>query len=226
MKDQKNNVKDFTLATVKGAVGTIPFIGALFSEYISLAQDKIADKRMQQWMGMVEEQLLKLQDQLDTLADDELFYSVVQVATTNAMRAYQEEKLAFFAHAIYNTALLEIESDKKLLFLSLLDHHTLTGIKLLRYYSQDNYNEEDFVHHGGMMVSRMIGGTEYPMDSILKNNPHFKKDSEYIKTLSGQLANDGLIFAIDFGMPESPERARRKRTTKLGDEFLSFITTE
>lgn len=220
MKISNEDVKDTALATVKGTVSSIPIVGGLFAEYIGLAQDKIADKRMAQWMDMVEEKLQKLHDKFDELAEDELFFSTIQIATVNAMRSYQAEKRMLFANAIYNTALLDLNEDKKLLFLSLLDRYTLAGIKLLRYYSQNHYHDRQ----GGMVTTRSIGGTEYPTKSILKDNPEFENDSAYLKTLSEQLISDGLISPIDFNIPESPQQARRKRTTKFGDEFLAFIT--
>lgn len=222
----KDDVKDVAMATVKGAISGVPVVGGLFAEYIGLAQDKIADKRMAQWIGMVEEKLQSLQDKFESLASNELFYSCIQIATVNAMRAYQEEKRLLFANAVYNTAQLDLDDDKKLLFLSLLDRHTLAGIKLLRYYSESHYHEEDYIHHGGMVTSYTMPGTEHPIKSILQDNPEFKNDVNYVKTLSEQLVGDSLISLIDFGTPESPERARRKRTTQLGDEFLAFIAAE
>lgn len=173
MKISKEDVKDTAVATIKGTISSVPVIGGLFAEYIGLAQDKIADKRMAQWMDMVEEKLIKLHDKFDELAEDELF-STIQIATVSAMRSYQAEKRMLFANAIYNTAQLDLNADKKLLFLSLLDRYTLAGISLLQYYSQSHYNESDFVHHNGMMTTYSIGGTEHPMKSILKTILNFK----------------------------------------------------
>lgn len=226
MEISKNDIKEAAMATVKGAVSNIPIVGGLFAEYIGLAQGKIADKRIIQWMDMVEEKLQKLHDNFEGLANDELFYSCIQIATTNAMRAYQTEKRQLFANAIYNTAQLDSDSDKKLLFLSLLDRNTLAGVKLLQYYSENHYHKDDYVHSSGMITTHTVGGTEYPTKSILQNNPEFKNDSDYVKTITAQLFGDGLISFVDFNTPESPERARRKRTTKLGDEFVAFITVE
>lgn len=225
MKISNEDVRDTALATIKGTISGIPIVGGLFAEYIGLAQDKIADKRMAQWINMVEEKLQKLQDKFDKLAEDELFFSAIQIATVNAMRSYQAEKRMLFANAIYNTAQLNLNEDKKLLFLSLLDRYTLTGIKLLQYFSQDHYHEDDYVRHRGMVTTYSTGGTEFPTASILKNNPEFGNDSAYVKTLSEQFVSDGLISPINFDMPESPKQARRKRTTAFGDEFLSFIAS-
>lgn len=222
----KNDVVDVTLATAKGIVGATPVVGSLLSEYISLAQDKVADKRMAEWKSMVEDQLSKLSADLNEIAESEFFYSCVQIATTNAMKSHQTEKRQLFANALFHSATLDLDQDKKLLFLSLLNQYTLTGILLLKYYSEDHYHEEDYVHRGGMVTTYSIGGTEHPIKSILEGNPQLEGDSEYATILSNQMANDSLISPIDFRMPVSAKEARNKRTTKLGDEFLNFIICE
>lgn len=214
----KNDVKDATISTIKGAVSTVPLVGGLFAEYISLAQSKIADKRASQWQSMVEEQLQKLHSDFDSLTGNEFFFSCIQTATVNAMRAYQDEKRQLFANTILNSVLLDLDSDKKMLFLSLLDRYTLAGIKLLKYYSENHYHKDDF-------SNTLISGTEYPTTYILKSCPDFKNDENYLKSLSEQLSGDGLISKIDFNIPESPKQARRKRTTRMGDEFLLFISS-
>lgn len=219
----KDDVKDAALATIKGAASATPFVGGLLSEYIGLAQQKVADKRMSEWKQMVEEKLDKLFSQFDTLTQSEFFYSCVQITTVSAMRAYQHEKRQLFANALYNSVVLDLDWDKKLHFLSLLDRYTLTGIKLLKYYSENHYHEEDYIKHSGMMTTTILPGTENPIKSILENNPDFNSDSEYVISLSEQLAGDSLISQIDFRIPESPQQTRRKRTTKLGDDFLQFI---
>ena len=219
----KDDVNDAALATIKGAASATPFVGGLLSEYIGLAQQKIADKRMSEWKQMVEDKLEKLFSQFDTLTESEFFYSCVQITTVSAMRAYQKEKRQLFANALYNSAILNLDQDKKLHFLSLLDRYTLTGIKLLKYYSENHYHAEDYIKHSGMITTTILPGTENPIKSILENNPDFNNDSEYVSSLSEQLAGDSLISQIDFKMPESPQRTKRKRTTKFGDDFLEFI---
>lgn len=222
MSIAKNDIIDATIATAKGIVGATPMVGSILSEYISLAQDKVADKRMNDWKGMVEIQLSKLRTDLNQIAESEFFYSCVQIATANAMRAHQTEKRQLFANALYHSVTLDLDEDKKLLFLSLLNQYTLTGIILLKYYSEDHYREGDYVHHSGMLTTYSIGGTEYPIKSIMEGNLQLQ-DDEYVMILSNQMVNDSLISSIDFRMPISPKDARSKRTTKLGDEFLEFI---
>ena len=107
--------------------------------------------------------------------------------------------------------------------MSLLDSYTLSHIMLLKYFSQNNYNENDNVIRGGMVTTRVIGGTEHPMKGIVEKMPCFTDDTIIVKHIAGQLCSDSLISIVDFETPVSKERARAKRTTKYGDEFLAFI---
>ena len=89
-----NKLTDALIATGKGAVSLFPG-GGILAEYISLAQGYVADKRMNEWKQKVEEVLEKIPRSIDELAQDEAFYSCVQVATMGAMRAYQKESRNF-----------------------------------------------------------------------------------------------------------------------------------
>lgn len=155
---------------------------------------------------------------------DEAFYSCIQVATMGAMRAYQKEKQELFANALYSSANnIDIPTDKKLFYLTLLDSYTLSHILLLRYFSKNNYSTNDDIIKHGMVTTQRIGGTESPMKGIVENIPDFADDTIFVKHIAGQLCSDSLISIVDFEMPVSKERARAKRTTKYGDEFLVFI---
>lgn len=216
-----SNLTDIILATGKGAVSLFPG-GGILAEYISLAQNRIADKRMNEWKAKVEDVLEKLQLSIDNLAQDEGFYSCVQLATLGAMRAYQAEKQELFANALYSSANdIDIPTDKKLFYLSLLDSYTLSHIRLLKYFSESHYTGN--VVKNGMVTTQYIGGTESPMTGIIENIPSFKNDTLFVRHIVGQLCSDSLLSIIDFETPVSKERARAKKTTKYGDEFLSFI---
>ena len=215
---------DAVIATAKGVVSVFPG-GGLLAEYIGLAQGYVADKRMNEWKSKVEEVLEKIPRSIDELAQNDAFYSCVQVATMGAMRAYQKEKQELFANALYSSANnVDISTDKKLFYLSLLDNYTLSHIMLLKYFARNNYSENNSaIGQGGMVMIQEIGGTEYPIKGIVEELPCFADDIAFVKHITRQLFSDGLISMVDFDMPVSKERARGKRTTKYGDEFLSFI---
>lgn len=216
-----NKLTDVLIATGKGAVSLFPG-GGFLAEYISLAQNCVADKRMNEWKAKVEDVLDKIPRSINDLAQDEAFYSCVQIATVGAMRAYQVEKQELFANALYSSANdVDISTDKKLFYLSLLDRYTLSHIQLLKYFSESHYNNS--VVRSGMVTTHYIGGTESPMTGIIENIPSFKDDNLFVRHIAGQLCSDSLLSVVDFETPVSKERAREKKTTKYGDEFLNFI---
>lgn len=161
---------------------------------------------------------------MSELAQNEEFYSCVQTATIGAMRAYQEEKRKYFANALYHSAVnTNLETDKKIFYLRLLNDYTLSHINLLQYFSVDQFRSEDTVKKNGMVTTMTFGGTEYPMTGIVETLPEFKNDTAFVKHIAGQLISDSLISIIDFDTPVSKERARGKRITPYGKEFLDFI---
>ena len=219
-------LNDFIIATAKGAVSVIPG-GGLLAEYIGLAQSSISDKRMNEWKDKVEQTLEKIPKSMSELAQSEDFYSCLQTATTGAMRAYQEEKRKYFANALYHSAVnTNLDTDKKLFYLRLLNDYTLSHINLLQYFSVDQFHSEDRVKKNGMVTTMTVGGTEYPITGIVESLPEFKNDTAFVKHIAGQLITDSLISAIDFETPVSKERARCKRITPYGKAFLDFIKVD
>lgn len=216
-------IGNFLIATAKGAVSAIPG-GGLLAEYIGLAQSAISDKRMNDWKAKVEATLQNIPQSMNELAQSEDFYTYLQVATTGAMRAYQEEKRTLFANALYHSAIdMDLDTDKKIFYMGLLNNYTLSHIRLLQYFSEDHFHSGDRVKQRGLVTITEVGGTEYPMAGILEYLPEFKNDTEFVKHITGQLISDSLISAFDFGMPVSKERARGKRITHYGEAFLNFI---
>jgi hypothetical protein len=227
MSEGKMNIEkinDVAMATIKGAVGNIPFAGPFLSEYIGLAQERIADKRIKEWMEMVESKIEKLNCDMDKLSNNELFYTALHIATNKAMKEYEKGKREYFANAIYNTVYItDLSEEKKMVFFFLLEKYTLSSMKLLKLFSENNYRESDYIEKSGMVITRTQPGQEKLIKYILQYIKEFEGEAVLVKNLTTQLFYDGLIEDVDFNMPEYPKQSRRKRSTSLGDDFLKFI---
>jgi len=218
------NINATVIATVKGAVSSIPFAGPILSEYIGLAQTKIADKRIKEWMKMIECKMEKLNCDVDRLSDSEIFYTALHIATDKVKKEFQNEKREYFVNALFNSVqIADISDEKKMIFFNLLEKYTLSSIRLLKLFSKNNYRESDYIEKRGMTTITTSVGQEKLINYILSHITEFKGESELVQNLSLQLFNDGLIENVDFIMPEYHNDSRRKRTTQLGDEFLQFI---
>jgi len=231
MGKTKEIIGKAVIATVKGAVGAIPGIGSFLSEYINLTTEFIASKRLKEWQDMIEERLSSIECEISQIASDDFFYSCVQTATIGALKSYQTEKREIFANALYNSLVIpDLAEEKKLIFISLIDKYTLLTIKILKCFSEDNFQKyddkvqkENNPNPNNMVHTTISHGTEKPITYLIDELPELSNERQLAQTIVSQLTNDGLIEAVDFNMPVSPETNRRKRTTDLGDDFLAFI---
>lgn len=226
-KSNSDTFDGIVLASVKGGVAQIPFVGSFLAEYLELAHKRVEEKRLKEWMSLIELALSRLEDRIETLSEDEGFYSCVQAATAGALQANEEEKRKLFANALCSAAVTgTITADKKLAFFSILQKYTLSHILLLGYFSHNNYSSTTDIQSNGLSRSYTVGGTESPMIGIQEGCPQLAKDPSFIKFLVEQLVTDGLIGVIDLNSPVNRETARMKRTTPFGDEFLCFIKSD
>lgn len=217
--------KEIIISTVKATVGMVPVAGPYISEFISLAQNNVMNRRQEEWKTLVEEKLSRLQNRLDELSNDEFFVSVVQKTSSYAVQAYQAEKRTLFANVLYNAASVNIDQDKQMLFINLLEQYTILEIKLLDFLLVDRYNENDYEKQSGMFRTYTYPSEEKFLDYLAITDPGFS-DGDYMLNLCGQLMRDGLIEEIDFGTPRRPNYIRKKRTTSLGDAFLAYIRND
>lgn len=225
MKVKREDMLDVAAATAKGAISSIPIAGGLISEYIGLAQEKVRDKRLNEWINMVNEKMLKLEISIEELSSNEFFYTCFQTAFFNVSKTHELEKREYFANALMNSIQMDISSDKKIIFLNLLDRYTLSHLVILKYFSQNNYHEEDFIIKSGSTTTTIHPGTEFPIQYLIEKIPSFSKEKEYVKLLADEMHLNGIIENIDWSMPVYPKEARKKRITNLGEEFLKFISS-
>jgi len=220
MSDKKEMFNSAVSATLKGGIGAIPIAGSFLTEYIGLVQDRSANKIMNEWQEMIDVRLSKLEANREKLAEDEFFFSCVQMTTLAAMRSFQKEKREYFANALYNSQLIEISEEKKIVFITLIDKYPLVAIKLLQKISVQ----------GEHIVEAMLEGKLsmfYPLE--------YASDKEFISSLTRMLINDQLVREIKPNkkgevIMQEHHRANWERTeydmTNLGREFLRFITDQ
>ena len=215
MTESNKTSADIIMAAIKGSIGAIPIMGSFITEYISLAQQYVGDKRFVEWISILEEKLSKLEDNLEKLAGNEFFYSCFRTATYGAINSYQREKREYLANALKNSLLMiDISEEKRLIFLSLIDRYTLLTIKILIYYSKNITNESDTYHD-----EKEVRNTD-----IIMNIPEIAEDIGIIDIIENQLFVDGLIEPFNLPDLNYQEQPRRKLTTDLGDEIIRFLT--
>ena len=218
----KETAKKIAIATAKGVVSGVPYIGGLLAEYMGLVTDKMAAKIMNEWMKLVDDRLSKIECKIEELADDEFFYSCVHATTQGAIKAPISEKREMYANALYNSfAIKDISEEKKSIFIWQLEKYNLVSIKVLNLLSQNNILKSSHRLAG----SASFGRNNYQdfIEYIVENIPELENEDEFLKLIINTLYTDGMIELIDFQYLERGARCAGKRTTLLGDQFIKFI---
>ncbi len=218
----KEIITEISIATAKGTLSAIPFVGPLLAEYLGAFVNVKSKQRFDKWAQMVEEKLEMLNEEKQKmLEDNELFYSNLAKATQEIIKTHQIEKMQMFANAIVDGTILNIPEERKIMFLNLLSDYTLTHMKILKsFYKQKDFQYEE--KRGNMTITQ-IGYQETIFNVMCENNQFIKNDYEYVKVYVKQLFNDGLIDDEEINKRYNPEYARKEHLTKMGKEFLQFI---
>lgn len=224
MKDiNKTTGKDVAYATAKAALGSIPVVGAAATEFFGLVVMPPVEKRRQQWMEAVEGKLAELEQQgridVSKLSADEEFIDVVLQATSLAIKTSEKEKLAALKNAVINTATHESHGKTKShIFLNLVDAFTAWHIKILALYDDP---KGWFETHGKNPPNLMMGG----LSSVLKEAyPEIAGDTELRNLIWKDLHDAGLHNSSELNTMMSGDGMMSTRTTRLGKEFLTFIS--
>ena len=224
--ESKKIVGDVIVATAKGSIGAIPIAGSFINEYINLAQQYIADKRFEEWKSIVEEKFSKIEVDIEKLAGNEFFYSCFRTASYGAVNSYQKEKREYLANALINSFLMiDISEEKRLIYFSIIDRYTLLTIKILKYYSENNYFESIKANSNYSNESNTDQIQEEVRNKeIIMNIPEIADDISIINIIENQLFTDDLIDPFESPISNCQEQPRRKLTTDLGDEVIRFLT--
>ncbi|MFD1772061.1 hypothetical protein [Sphingobacterium suaedae] len=224
MKDiNKTTAKDVTYAAAKAILGSIPVVGGAATELFGLVVTPPVEKRRQQWMEAVAGKLAELDQQGTTdvskLSADEEFIDVVLQATSLAIKTSEREKLAALKNAVINTAANESPGKTKShIFLNLVDAFTAWHIKILALYDDP---KGWFEANSKNPPNLMSGG----LSAVLKAAyPDIAAETELRSLIWKDLHDAGLHNSSELNTMMSGDGMMSSRTTRLGKEFLEFIS--
>lgn len=197
---------------VKTTLSVIPVGGALATSIYDAVKENCLSKRQEKWKASLEERLVKLENTLEDIGNNELFTTALVKATELAMKTAREEKMVYLANAVVNSLSPELEEEKLIVFMNLLDKYTVSHIKIIYFFN----NPERFV--GINSSSYMMGSPTIPLFHVYPdlNNALFEK-------IYDDLYTDGMVNTENLNVTMTGSGMVAKRTTPLGDEFLKFI---
>jgi len=220
----KPSAGDYSYAVAKGGIGAIPIVGSLASELLGLLVTPPLEKRRQKLLIEIGGKLKQLEEKgaidLSTLASNDQFVDTVLVATTNALKTSEEEKLKSFQNAILNTALgHSSDKTKGQIFLNLLDKFTVWHIKILHFID----NPTKWFENAGQTAPSFMMGS---LSSVLINAfPDLSGQQELLDVIWQDLHDNGFHNTGGLMTTMTGNGLLAKRTTQLKQEFLNFISS-
>lgn len=208
----KSNVLDIVEIAGKTVLSTIPVGGALITAVYDAVKGNVLSRRQEEWKKVLEERLSNLEDTLDNIGNNELFTTALIKTTEIAMRTAKEEKRLYLANAVVNTTSLDLNEEKLIVFLDLLDKYTISHIKIINFFFKPSRFE------GVSSSSYMMGSPKTPLFDIYP-----ELDNDLFNKIYNDLYTDGMVNTKDLNCTMTGAGMIAKRTTALGDEFLDFI---
>lgn len=185
-------------------------IGAVFNALLNDIKDSIYQKRLEKWQSIVIERLSHLENELDSIVNNEIFATAILKTSQLAIQTQSEDKMRVLANALFNTYSNDIKEDELIIFLHLVDKYTCTHIKVLKYFC-DDYEADRSLDN-------------FKPTIIVKIKMHFiDLDDSYLKKIINDLQNDYLVERFNENVPALWFGKSTSLVTKLGIEFYNFI---
>ena len=121
----------------RAAIGMVPILNSPALEVFNALIEPPLEKRKREWMLEITDVVNDLQNKfnldIDDLANNEQFISILLYTSQIAIKNHQKEKITALKVALLNTARNEeLSDDQQFIFLRLLDEFTVLHIKILQ----------------------------------------------------------------------------------------------
>lgn len=216
------SVGDYTHAIFRAGLSTIPVIGGAAVELFAVVVTPPMESRRNEWMKMVGESISRLETESgikpEDLQNNDAFIDAVLVASQIAVRTSQEEKIEALRNAVINSALPNPpEESLQQFFLHLIDIFTVWHLRILYLFQNPPKWAEENSHKFPDLFS---GG----LDAILESAyPELHANQGFYNQVWRDLFSNGLLNTESPHGMMTGHGLLQKRTTSLGDQFLSFI---
>lgn len=212
--EERESSSEIIEIAAKTALSTIPVGGALISLIWDSVEENALRKREEDWKQLIEERVRKLECTVNDLGNDESFTSALLIATEIAAKTAEKEKKKYLANAVANSVKTEVNENKMVIFLSLMDKYTSWHIRLLDYFRNPTLK-------GVKRSDHYMGSPIIPIRNLY---PDICAEEGIVEKIVKDLQNDGVLRNGDFlNVTMTSDGMAASRTTKLGNEFLDYI---
>ena len=179
---------------------------SIITQIYDTCNNNIFQKRIEDWLISIENRLVNLEIKVEDFGNNENFATSLFMLSQMILTSSDVDKKKYFANALINSAIIDIDETKLKHFLNLLNKYSVAHILLLNFYQSP-------------VCKGCFGGSRFKL--IEDAFPELAKNTYILESLIKDLTNDGLISVDVHCMVES---MGSKWTSKLGDEFLHYIS--
>ncbi len=222
LEPPKRTGADAGHAVARAVLGALPVAGSAAVELFTSIVVPPLERRRDEWMRRVGEDLKDLHDKrgvdLDDLKKDERFLDTVLQASQAALRTSQQEKLDALRNAVVNAALPGApERAVQQMFLLWVDSFTEWHLRLLRLF----HDPVAWFRQAGAKPPDLYMGS---LDALLKAAyPQLRDRNAFYTQVWRDLFQEGLVSTEGLVTMMTGPGTLSRRTTDLGAEFLAFV---
>jgi hypothetical protein len=184
------------------------------AELLQLIIEAPLERKKEEWMQEIGIRVVALEDNsltIEDLQNNDLFLSAVLMSNQAALKTTSEQKRQALANATINTALGKSPNEAiQHIFFNLVDTFSELHLKVLTIARAPKVSP-----------STSIMGFE---SLLVHNLPELAQKRDLLRLLWGDLERAGLVEADALNATLSGHELSRTRLTRLGVEFIEFIT--
>ena len=225
-KDFKKIKDEIEYKLVKSSLGIVPGAGPFLAEFLEIVVKPPYQKRMEEWMGIVSEDIKRLEEKinnfnLEDLKENDVFISTLFHTTRVVINNHQREKIEALRNAVLNSASsTPIEEDLQLMFLNFIDVFTTWHLKILKFLD----SPEKWVDKFDVIYPNWSEAS--PLNILFKAFPQLDDKRYFFNQVISDLISKGLLYKENINkIMKKPAFLKTSHTTDFGRQFIQFITS-
>ena len=215
METPKPSTQDYVIKLTKGALGAIPFAGALLGELLEMFIVPQQQNKTQEWFAHVEQTLEEVIGKgaasKEEIFNDETFTSIFQKTSRVYINNVEAHKKPLLQSYLKASITKPLPLDKKYIYLDIIDKLTESQLLILKDV-YDNEQSKDYKYRKAL-------------EKILVDK-YAEGDENYLKLLIKGLQDYHLLGYGSAEVVIDNENQWHMVTSKIAKEFFKFLTAE
>lgn len=213
-------LEDILSKGLRAGIGALPVLGSPLVEFLAFVIGDPAQERRDDFIRETLEQVIDLEDRFErldkeALRDNEQFQATFIQATRLSTQSASEEKRKLLQNAIINSAILDIEENRRLLLMQFLERLTPLHVAMLALL--DNPSANPAV---ARLAQHMMGGLIQVVEAAF---PELRGSKAISERIAADLESMGLVNGGNLNVTMTGAGLMAQRSTPLGQAFLKFV---